>query len=317
MHPSSHLEGSKLFEFLKESFRHFPNKGKVDLPREIGIGYVHKIGLFEKMTLLVVQCTLNENEIGSRNAGPYNHEYLSFSFRNILPLLEKTDSTVFPYVQLSSSNIELDISLPAHIQINNIIIGIKVDYLKELLSHGAGHEVLETILANNQPFLYEELISLNIVNLAKEIFEFTNFEILPSLYYKIKAEELIYQFFVTLLRRKESENYPLNRNDLVAVYEIRNILLRDLTICPPLENLAILANMSISKMSRSFKQIFGLSIYNYHQKIRIAEAAKLLSQKKMSVSDVGYELGFSNLSHFSRLFERYKGVKPKKYSKKD
>ena len=117
MHPSSHLEGSKLFEFLKESFRHFPNKGKVDLPREIGIGYVHKIGLFEKMTLLVVQCTLNENEIGSRIAGPYNHEYLSFSFRNILPLLEKTDSTVFPYVQLSSSNIELDISLPAHIQI--------------------------------------------------------------------------------------------------------------------------------------------------------------------------------------------------------
>ncbi len=63
MHPSSHLEGSKLFEFLKERFRHFPNKGKVDLPTEIGIGNVHKIGLFEKMTLLVV----NSNEKWFKN----------------------------------------------------------------------------------------------------------------------------------------------------------------------------------------------------------------------------------------------------------
>ncbi len=315
MHPNAHLEGSKLFEFLTDHFNHFPSIGKVELPSEIGSGYIYKIGLFEKMTLLIVQCTLNENETGSRNTAPVNQEYVSFSCRNILPILEKSDLAIFPYVQLSSSNIELDILLPAGIKINNLIIGVKVEYLKELLSHGAGHELLKTILGNKQPFLYEELISLNIVNLAKEIFEFTNFEILPDLYYKIKTEELIYQFFVTLLRRKESDNYPLNRNDLSALYEIRNILLSDLTICPPQENLAKVANMSVSKMSRLFKQIFGLSIYNYHQKIRITEAAKLLSQKKMSVSDVGYELGFSNLSHFSRLFERYVGVKPKKYSK--
>jgi AraC-like DNA-binding protein len=29
---------------------------------------------------------------------------------------------------------------------------------------------------------------------------------------------------------------------------------------------------------------------------------------------VGYELGFSNLSHFSRLFEKHYGLTPKRFS---
>jgi len=45
------------------------------------------------------------------------------------------------------------------------------------------------------------------------------------------------------------------------------------------------------------------------------EAALLLKEKKRSVSDVGYELGFTNLSHFSRVFAQHIGMKPKKYSR--
>ena len=44
-------------------------------------------------------------------------------------------------------------------------------------------------------------------------------------------------------------------------------------------------------------------------------AASLLREKGLSVSEAGYELGFSNLSHFSRLFEKLIGSKPKQYSK--
>ncbi len=44
------------------------------------------------------------------------------------------------------------------------------------------------------------------------------------------------------------------------------------------------------------------------------EAARLLKENKLSVSEVGYKIGFSNLSHFSRVFEKHVGLKPKKYS---
>jgi len=72
--------------------------------------------------------------------------------------------------------------------------------------------------------------------------------------------------------------------------------------------------MSESKMQRLFKQIFGNTIYNYHQFLRVQEAARLIKDEHMSVSEAGYKLNFSNLSYFSRLFEKHIGQKPKKYS---
>jgi AraC-like DNA-binding protein len=43
------------------------------------------------------------------------------------------------------------------------------------------------------------------------------------------------------------------------------------------------------------------------------EAARLLIEKRLTLSDVGYQLGFTNLSHCSRVFEQYIGMKPKSY----
>ncbi len=45
------------------------------------------------------------------------------------------------------------------------------------------------------------------------------------------------------------------------------------------------------------------------------EAARLLKEEQLSVSEVGYRLGFTNLSHFTRVFEEHIGMKPKKFSK--
>jgi len=79
--------------------------------------------------------------------------------------------------------------------------------------------------------------------------------------------------------------------------------------------LSIIANMSPTKLKVLFKQIFGNSIFNYYQEFRMKEAARLLKENKLSVSDVGYQMGFTNLSHFSRVFEEHIGMKPKQYSR--
>lgn len=78
--------------------------------------------------------------------------------------------------------------------------------------------------------------------------------------------------------------------------------------------MASLAGISLSKLTDLFRQVFGDSIYDYFQKARMAEAHFLLRQVGYSVSETGHRLGFSNLSHFSRLFEKHYGMTPKRFA---
>ncbi|MGD1317757.1 helix-turn-helix domain-containing protein [Chryseobacterium sp. 2R14A] len=72
--------------------------------------------------------------------------------------------------------------------------------------------------------------------------------------------------------------------------------------------------MSETKLKRSFNQVFGKCIFQYYQNFRMLEAARLL-REGLSVSEVGYLLCFSNLGHFTKVFEQMIGIKPKRYSR--
>ncbi|MCF0058805.1 helix-turn-helix transcriptional regulator [Dyadobacter sp. CY356] len=92
-------------------------------------------------------------------------------------------------------------------------------------------------------------------------------------------------------------------------------MLTDLATPPVINELAAYAHMSPTKLKRLFRQIFGNSIFNYYQEFRMKEAAFLLKRERLSVADVGYRMGFTNLSHFSKVFNEHIGMKPKQYSR--
>jgi len=131
----------------------------------------------------------------------------------------------------------------------------------------------------------------------------------------VKAEELIYLLFQELLKRQDTSMQALNVRDVKVIYQVKDRILSSMDSPPRVNELAKFSGMSESKLKRLFKQIFGYSIYNYYQSMRMKEAAYFLKEKKLMVSEVGHMLGFTNLSHFSRVFESHIGVKPKKYSK--
>ena len=63
--------------------------------------------------------------------------------------------------------------------------------------------------------------------------------------------------------------------------------------------------MSESKFQSLFKQMFGMSAYQYHIVAKMEEAKKFLLSNNYSVSDVGFMLGYSNLSHFTDIFKKH------------
>jgi len=103
-------------------------------------------------------------------------------------------------------------------------------------------------------------------------------------------------------------------DDIKAIYTIKIHLQSHLNQAPDIASLAKEAGMSEAKMRKLFKQTFGKRVFEYYQSARMQESARLLKEKHLTVSEVGYQLGFTNLSHFARVFEQHIGMKPKKYS---
>jgi len=202
---------------------------------------------------------------------------------------------------------------PALLRINTIIIHLHSDLLKQLLN-GQDSYLLQTIVKTGQPFLYEEICSADILQTVSEIMKTEAHPALQHFYYRVKAEQMICLFLHELLKRKSGTGYPVNITDLKTICALWEGLISDLTISPDLESLVAAAHMSVSKLNRLFKLVFGTTVCNYHQELNVSKAAELIRDKRYSVTAAGYELGFSNLSHFTRIFAKHLGMNPPKFS---
>lgn len=80
-----------------------------------------------------------------------------------------------------------------------------------------------------------------------------------------------------------------------------------------LKELADLAGMTPTALSRFFKIRSGKTISDYIIDIRLGYAARMLADTTHSVSEICYECGFNNLSNFNRIFKKKKDCSPKEF----
>ena len=75
----------------------------------------------------------------------------------------------------------------------------------------------------------------------------------------------------------------------------------------------ILAGMSSSAFSRFFKLHTGRNISEYIIDLRLGYAARMLVDTAKSISEIGFDCGFNNLSNFNRIFKKKKGCSPSEF----
>jgi len=69
-------------------------------------------------------------------------------------------------------------------------------------------------------------------------------------------------------------------------------------------------------LSREFSKYFGdLTFGDYIRKLRIDKAIELLKESKNSLAEIAYLTGFSDQSHFNRIFKKVTGKSPSVYRK--
>jgi AraC-like DNA-binding protein/ActR/RegA family two-component response regulator len=67
------------------------------------------------------------------------------------------------------------------------------------------------------------------------------------------------------------------------------------------------------EFSRKFRAAFGMTFRDYVVQVRIAEARRLLTEGALSVTEVGFAVGFNDGSHFARMFRRHAHVLPSEF----
>ena len=80
-----------------------------------------------------------------------------------------------------------------------------------------------------------------------------------------------------------------------------------------LPELASMAGMSPSAFSRFFKLHTGRNISEYIIDLRLGYAARMLVDTAKSISEIGFDCGFNNLSNFNRIFKKKKGCSPSEF----
>ncbi len=68
---------------------------------------------------------------------------------------------------------------------------------------------------------------------------------------------------------------------------------------------------SLSSFNRDFRKIYGMMPQKWIIAKRLEKARELLQQKPQRVQDVMSDVGFTNLSHFSRIYKETYGHSPK------
>lgn len=132
-----------------------------------------------------------------------------------------------------------------------------------------------------------------LINLLGALSQSTDYQILASEYFNIKPDN--------------SENERMRK---VLEFTLDNFP-NDVSI----NVVADLANLTVPSFCRYFKTRTQKTYVDYLHEIRVNHARKLLIENKLSISQIGLECGFQNLSNFHRIFKKQVGLTPLAYRK--
>lgn len=125
----------------------------------------------------------------------------------------------------------------------------------------------------------------------------------------------VQELIIKLLRQQGRDillSYSQESPDSTGVTAVLHYMELNLDLPLDIEKLCQIACMSRSRLYVEFKKQLGCSPGEYQQQQRLKRAADSLKQGK-TVTDACYDVGFNDLSHFSRRFTLFFGSSPSQF----
>lgn len=110
---------------------------------------------------------------------------------------------------------------------------------------------------------------------------------------------------------------PVMRTSHVTLCDkVRNKIETDFKKGIHLEEFADGTIMTLKKLRKGFKQIYGCTPHQYLLHVRMEKAKLLLEENELLVKAIGYEVGYKSLNTFIRMFVQTQHCTPLQYRNK-
>ena len=305
-------------ELLKDFARFFKVSiidNTLHLPPDIGEGYMKLIELPNGLQGIISDYTVHQEILFQRTR--INKDYFTLRFDEVFipdalntspdPQLPSGINPIRSAVYLGSAKFDwLFLSTRG-----TRVKGVNIFFSKEWLEHflvveSVGDLIKKYLSLKMSAFNYEPMD----MEYKRILAEIVNTEVdasFKTLVIQNRIMLLLERFFTRIYYKMSDMHFDvkLTNDDINSVKQIAKDLVKDFSVLPPgITKLAKMAAMSPSKLKNSFKEIYGIPIYQYFQKHRMNKAKAMLLSRKYTVKDVGIELGYSNLSNFAKAFKK-------------
>ncbi len=142
---------------------------------------------------------------------------------------------------------------------------------------------------------------------------FSEMILLPEEYGEYHRRLLTIRAILALLDVKagKSVRYRYFSGDAAnKVHAARKILGENIASDISVDELAEKVNLNRTTLQRVFKQMYGITIFEYRTQVRMQESKNLLIDGDLSITEIAGICGYSNASKFSAAFKRHFGLTP-------
>ena len=202
-----------------------------------------------------------------------------------------------------------------HHTVDVFLIHFTAGFLKQFTDHIETTSLKDEVLA----FKYQESFTKVFTicqkkrNILDDLLNNSYTGAMQNIFINARIQELLLQSVGCIVNEKSevfeckflSDDYGKER-----IYSARDILLQRIGNPITIKELSRKVAINECYLKKGFKEVFGMTIFEFYQQQRMEHAKYLLHEKGLSVTEASVALGYSSIAHFSTAFKKQTGIKP-------
>ncbi|WP_044208531.1 AraC family transcriptional regulator [Flammeovirga sp. OC4] len=227
----------------------------------------------------------------------------------------KKKSTLVNALYVYNSNQEFYIDYPINQSIRWYYLRIPIQMINKFIE--PGNDQLNELINKEEPWFYYDTLTDQLDRIINELDVYIQDPLIKRGMLFSKMIEIL-----ILLQKKSYEDglenivYGVQKNDLNKMFLLKEELLSDFTKVPDIKALMVSYGMSESKLQKTFKKVFKKPILQFFNHHRLEEARQMIMNSDKDLSQISFELGYSDLTHFSKRYTSKFGERPSVTRKK-